>query len=130
VEFAGAEPLEKYLALYHRIDIGLDTFPYGGHTTSLDSYWMGVPVVTMVGETVVGRAGFSQLSNLQLTDLVARSLQDYVKVVCDLANDRDRLRSLRAGFRERMRASPLMDARRLARNIEDAYREMWRQWQA
>ena len=51
---------------YHQIDIGLDTFPYNGHTTSLDSFWMGVPVVTLVGQTVVGRAGLSQLTNLGL----------------------------------------------------------------
>ena len=49
----------------------LDTLPYNGHTTSLDSLWMGVPVVTCVGRTVVGRAGYSQLSNLGLSDLVA-----------------------------------------------------------
>src|SRR5262249_39170891 len=50
-------PRPEYLKLYQQIDIGLDTFPYNGHTTSLDSYWMGVPVVTLVGQTVVGRAG-------------------------------------------------------------------------
>jgi predicted O-linked N-acetylglucosamine transferase (SPINDLY family) len=63
----------QYLEQYHKIDIGLDTFPYNGHTTSLDALWMGVPVVTLVGKTVVGRAGLSQLANLGLTELAAET---------------------------------------------------------
>ena len=65
IELIARRPRLQYLELYHRIDVGLDTFPYNGHTTSLDSYWMGVPVVTLVGQTVVGRAGLSQLTNLR-----------------------------------------------------------------
>ena len=56
----------EYLELYHRIDLGLDTFPYNGHTTSMDSFWMGVPVVTLAGQTAVGRAGVSLATNLGL----------------------------------------------------------------
>jgi hypothetical protein len=61
VEFAAFRPRPEYLALHQRVDLGLDTFPYNGHTTSLDAFWMGVPVVTRLGDTVVGRAGWSQL---------------------------------------------------------------------
>jgi protein O-GlcNAc transferase len=118
----------EYLELYNQIDIGLDTFPYNGHTTSLDSFWMGVPVVTLVGRTVVGRAGLSQLSNLGLSELVAETPEEYVKIAVDLANDLPRLAELRRGLRERMRTSPLMDAPRFARNVEAAYRQMWREW--
>ena len=67
------QPRPQYLELYHGIDVGLDTFPYNGHTTSLDSFWMGVPVVTLVGQTVVGRAGLSQLTNLGLPELVGHT---------------------------------------------------------
>ena len=56
IEFVEHRPRPKYLELYHEIDMTLDTLPYNGHTTSLDSLWMGVPVVTCVGRTVVGRA--------------------------------------------------------------------------
>ena len=66
VTFVASQPRRRYLELYHGIDIGLDTVPYNGHTTSLDSFWMGVPVVTLVGATVVGRAGLCQLRNLGL----------------------------------------------------------------
>ena len=119
---------EPYLATYHRIDLGLDTFPYNGHTTSLDAYYMGVPVVTLVGQTVVGRAGLSQMTNLGLTDLVAHDPDQYVRRATDLALDRPRMAELRRTLRDRMRASPLMDAPRFARGIESAYRQMWREW--
>ncbi len=80
VEFVGYMPREEYLRMYHRMDIGLDTFPYQGHTTSLDSFYMGVPVVTLVGKTVVGRAGLSQLMNLGLPELIGRTEEEYVKI--------------------------------------------------
>jgi protein O-GlcNAc transferase len=118
----------QYLETYRRIDIGLDTLPYNGHTTSLDAFWMGVPVVTLVGQTVVGRAGLSQLTNLGLPELIAKEREKYVEIVADLAADLPRLSQLRAGLRQRMRQSPLMDGPRFARNVEAAYRDMWRRW--
>jgi protein O-GlcNAc transferase len=128
LEFVSFQPREKYLQTYQRIDIVLDTFPYNGHTTSLDALWMGVPVVTLVGTTVVGRAGLSQMSNLGLTELVAHQPENFVRIARDLALDRDRLSELRRGLRQRMMQSPLMDGRRFARNIESAYRMMWKTW--
>ncbi len=128
VTFVGNQPRPQYLTYYHGLDIGLDTVPYNGHTTSLDSFWMGVPVVTLAGPTVVGRAGLSQLMNLGLPELIASSPEQYVQVAAELAHDLPRLSGLRASLRDRMRASPLMDAPRFARNLEAAYREMWRRW--
>jgi predicted O-linked N-acetylglucosamine transferase (SPINDLY family) len=126
--FVSYQPMVKYLATYNQIDIGLDTVPYNGHTTSLDAFWMGVPVVTMVGETVVGRAGFSQLANLGLTELVARSESEYIRIVAGLAADRDRLAGLRQMLRSRLQQSALMNALHFAAAIEAAYRQMWRKW--
>jgi predicted O-linked N-acetylglucosamine transferase (SPINDLY family) len=128
VEFAGYRSRGRYLELFRRIDISLDTVPYNGHTTSLDSFWMGVPVVTLVGGTVVGRAGASQLMNLRLPELIARTPDQYVALASALAEDVARLTTLRRTLRERMRNSPLMDAPRFARAVETAYREMWRRW--
>jgi predicted O-linked N-acetylglucosamine transferase (SPINDLY family) len=128
VTFVARQPRRQYLTYYHGIDIALDTIPYNGHTTSLDSLWMGVPVVTLVGTTVVGRAGVCQLMNLGLPDLIASTPEQYVQVAATLAHDLPRLRQLRATLRQRMQASPLMDGPRFARNIEAAYREMWRRW--
>jgi protein O-GlcNAc transferase len=128
IELVSNRPRRRYFELYQRIDVGLDTFPYNGHTTSLDSYWMGVPVVTLVGKTVVGRAGLSQLTNLGLTELIAHTPQEYVQIAAGLATDLPRLAELRRTLRSRMQASPLTDAPKFARNIESAYRQMWRNW--
>jgi predicted O-linked N-acetylglucosamine transferase (SPINDLY family) len=128
IEFVDYQPLDRYLRTYDRIDIGLDTFPYNGHTTSLDSLWMGVPVVTLVGRTAVARAGWCQLSNLGLAELAAQDTEQFVRIASSLANDLPRLAEIRAGLRGRMQASPLMDGDRFTRNIEGAYRQMWRAW--
>jgi predicted O-linked N-acetylglucosamine transferase (SPINDLY family) len=128
ISFHRLMPRPKYLELYHKIDIGIDTFPYNGHTTSLDSYWMGVPVVTLVGKTVVGRAGLSQLHNLGLPELIAHTPEQFIEISVRLANDLQLLGQLRATLRERLEKSPLMDAPRFAKNVEAAYREMWQRW--
>ena len=124
IDFVPFLPRQDYLDQYRRIDLCLDTFPYTGHTTSLDAYWMGVPVVTRVGETVVGRAGLSQLQNLGLPELAAWDDDDFVRIAADLAADLPRLGELRAGLRARMEASPLMDAPRFARDLEAVYRRL------
>jgi predicted O-linked N-acetylglucosamine transferase (SPINDLY family) len=128
VEFVDFRPRREYLELYHRLDIVLDTFPYNGHTTSLDALWMGVPVVSLAGKTPVSRAGLSQLTNLGLPELVAHSEEDYVRIAGELAGDLPRLAQLRSTLRARMQTSPLMDAPRFARNVEAAYRWMWERW--
>lgn len=126
IEYVAHQPQSAYLRTYDRIDIGLDTFPYNGHTTNLDAFWMGVPVVTRVGRTAVARAGFSQLSNLGLTDLAAQTAEDFVSTATALATNRDRLRAIRRELRQRMRDSPLTDARRFTRNMESSLRQMCR----
>ncbi len=128
VTFVPNQRRKDYLRTYHGIDIGLDTIPYNGHTTSLDSFWMGVPVVTLVGPTVVGRAGLCQLRNLGLPELIAHHPEEYVRIAAELARDPLRLSTLRATIRPRMQASPLMDQAQFARSIEAAYREMWKRW--
>jgi protein O-GlcNAc transferase len=125
VDFAQRADRPAYLKYHHRIDISLDTLPYNGHTTTLDSLWMGVPVITMIGETVVGRAGLSQLTNLGLSDLVTNNPDQFVRCAASLANDLPRLTDLRRALRYKMRTSPLMDGARFAGDIEFAYRTMW-----
>jgi predicted O-linked N-acetylglucosamine transferase (SPINDLY family) len=128
VQFAAFQRQNAYMAEFARIDICLDTVPYNGHTTSLDSMWMGVPVMTRIGPTVAGRAGFSQLSNLGLTELAAESDERFVEIATALAGDVPRLRELRQTLRPRMEGSPLMDGRRFARSMENAFRRMWENW--
>jgi protein O-GlcNAc transferase len=128
VTFVARQPRARYLELFHRIDIGLDTFPYNGHTTSLDAFWMGVPIVTLVGTTPVARAGLSLLANLGLPELVADTPDQFASTAVALAGDLPRLSELRATLRNRLEASPLMDGKRFARTVEAAYREIWLRW--
>jgi len=128
VEFEEYRPRRQYLELYHRLDIVLDTHPYNGGVTTCDALWMGVPVVSLAGETPVSRAGLSLLTNLGLPELVAHSEDDYVRIASELARDLTRLEHLRSTLRQRMETSVLMDGPRFARNVEAAYRSMWRRW--
>jgi predicted O-linked N-acetylglucosamine transferase (SPINDLY family) len=128
VDFLDRCPRAKYLKLFHQLDLLLDTFPYNGHTTSLDSFWMGVPVVSLAGKTAVSRAGLSLATNLGLTELVATDAQQFVNIAIGLADDLPRLAKLRATLRQRMQDSPLMDAPRFTRNLEAAFRQMWQRW--
>jgi predicted O-linked N-acetylglucosamine transferase (SPINDLY family) len=128
VEFVRKQPRPEYLTLYHRIDLGLDPLPYNGHTTSLDAFWMGVPTLTLIGKTVVGRAGWSQLCNLGLQELAAATPQEFVTLAARLAGDLPRLQGLRGTLRRQMQGTPLMDSQRFARQVEQAYRQMWHRW--
>ncbi len=128
VEFVPLQQRRPYLETYRRIDLCLDTIPANGHTTTLDAFWMGVPVVTRVGRTISGRAGLSQLHHLGLTELAARTDEQFVQLAVDWAGDIGRLDRLRATLRQRMERSPLMDGPRFARNMEKAYRQMWQAW--
>jgi predicted O-linked N-acetylglucosamine transferase (SPINDLY family) len=128
VAFVDRRPRLEYLELYHRIDLCLDPLPANGHTTSLDAFWMGVPTLTMPGRTVSGRAGLCLLKNLGLPELIAEDPEDLARIAAELAADPPRLSELRATLRHRLEGSPLMDAPRFARNVEAAYRLMWRRW--
>jgi protein O-GlcNAc transferase len=125
--FVTAQEPEDYLKQYHLIDIALDTMPYGGGTTTCDALWMGVPVVTLRGQTGVGRGGVSLLSQIALTGLIAETPQEYVLIASGLATDLPKLAALRATLRSRMQNSLLMDAPRFAASMETAYRGMWRE---
>ena len=123
----GSQSKAAYLQTYSEIDIALDPFPYAGGITSLDALWMGVPLVTLSGETAVGRGGRSILTNIGLPELIAHSTEQYARIALDLAKDANRLQQLRSGMRERMQASPLLDANGFARDVEAAYRQAWKE---
>jgi len=104
------------------IDIALDPTPYNGTTTTCEALWMGVPVVTLAGDRHSARVGASLLHHAGLGEWVAKTPADYVAIAVALAADRDRLSGLRGSLRQRLAASPVCDARRLARAIEVAGR--------
>lgn len=110
-------PRKEYLLLHHKIDLMLDAFPYTGHTSSLDAFWMGVPVVSRVGTSPVSRGGWSLLNNLGHPELAAFNDADYVSLAVRLANDIPQLQSLRSNLRQSMRQSPLMDGKTFANDF-------------
>lgn len=124
VELSPFLPHDQLLAAYGEIDIALDPFPFAGGITSLEALYMGVPVVTLETPMLAGRQTLCFLRNLGLDTLVADSEDSYVSAAAALARDLDALASLRAGLRERMRVSPLLDAAGFARELESAYEAM------
>jgi protein O-GlcNAc transferase len=124
VSFAPRMNIDDYFAAIADVDVALDTFPYGGGTTSFDVLWMGVPLVALAGERPVSRSGISILSNLQLPELIAGTDDAYVETNLRLAADAQWRRTLRETLRETMRRSPLVDADRFTRDFESGIRRM------
>lgn len=120
--------LAGHLASYHEMDIALDSFPYNGTTTTCEALWMGVPVVTLAGDRHLGRVGASLLTQVGLTELIARDQDTYVDLAASLADDLPRLMAYHAELRPRMAASSLCDAPAFARKVEAVYRDVWQRW--
>ncbi|WP_247893813.1 tetratricopeptide repeat protein [Azospirillum endophyticum] len=117
-----------HLAAYNRIDIALDPHPYNGTITTCDTLWMGAPLVTLAGSRHAARVGASLMAAIGLPELVAVTPDRYAAIAAGLAGDLTRLMRLRMGMRERVRASALCNEGRFMRNLETAYRLMWRRW--
>ena len=110
----------RMLAEYNRLDLVLDPFPYSGGITTCEALWMGVPVITLPGKTFAGRHSLSHLSNVGLTETVARDVADYVELAVRLARDLPRLAKWRAELRGQVASSPLCDGPRFAANLMKA----------
>lgn len=118
----------EHFGMYRRMDIALDSFPYNGTTTTCEAAWMGVPIITLAGNTHRSRVGVSLLNSIGTPELIARDHDDYVRIAADLAGNRERLRRYHLDLRGMMAASPLTDAPRFARDFERVLRTMWRRW--
>lgn len=120
--------MQTHLSSYHQVDVALDSYPYNGATTTCETLWMGVPVVTLVGKTHVSRMGLSILATSGLTELIAETPQTYVAICVKLANDLEYLQTLRKTLRERLKKSPLMAAAAFTHQLENEYHTMWQTW--
>ena len=119
----------QMFAEYGDIDIALDTFPFNGGMTTLEALWMGVPVVTIAGQTVVSRQTVSVLANMGLADELAfQNVDAYIEGAVALAGNRARQAELRRQLRPRMAASPLRQSEQFAHDLEALYRRMWQAW--
>lgn len=128
LELVDRMPAEEFRKLHSRIDIALDPFPCNGGATTCEILWAGVPLVTLAGSRLAGRAGVSLLTNAGLAELIAQTPEDYVAIAKNLIEDRVRLQALKAKIRECVPKSPLMDGHRFVRNLEAGYRQCWREW--
>ncbi len=118
----------KYFAAISDVDIALDSFPYNGATTTLDTLWMGVPLVSLRDERAIGRGSFSINSTLGAPELLATTVSEYVDKNVRLASDSAMRLLLRQTLRERLETSPLMNTEAFVEDLEHAYREMWQAW--
>lgn len=129
VDLREASGHRDMLAEYGDIDIALDTFPFNGGMTTLEALWMGVPVVTLAGNSVVSRQTVSVLANLGLAEeLSFADIPAFIEGAVALAFDAARIARYRSELRERMQASPLRDAQKFTQDLESLYRRMWTAW--
>jgi len=128
VAFLGGSQRREHMAVYGEIDLVLDPFPHGGGVSALEGLWMGVPMVTLLGERVPARMGASFLATLGLDELVAATPERYVDIAVEHAESPERLARIRAELRGRMAKSILCDHAAYCRAVEGAYRAMWKRW--
>ncbi len=129
IELINAVPSKKdHLALYAKIDIALDPFPYNGTTTTFEALWMGVPVICLRGDRHAGRVGASIMQHIGLPGLIADNEDEYVALAHELAGETRRLVTLHKTLRAKLRESVLMDVPLFTAALEHAYREMWKTW--
>lgn len=123
----GYSPRGAYLQAYGEVDFVLDTFPFTGGTTTCEALWMGVPTLTLAGDSMIARQGVSMMIAAGLPEWIARTQDDYVAKAVAFASDLQAMASLRAGLRERVVASPLFDVQLFAKRLEAALHGIWQQ---
>ncbi len=119
---------KDYFLAYSKMDIALDPFPYNGGTTTVDSLWMGVPVITLMGNRFVSRVGTSILGGAGLKDWITRSEGEYINKAVMLSENIDELQQIRKTLRDKVKVSPLFDGPRLTHHLENAFRSIWRDY--
>lgn len=129
LELLGTDATQyDHMNKYTGIDIGLDPFPYNGTTTTCEALWMGVPVITLAGGSHRSRVGASLLTRLKLEQYISHSRTEYINNCITLAQQPKALAQLRVNLRDRMLSSPLTDGENFANQLEQAYRNVWREW--
>ncbi len=128
ITFRGTLVWREHMESLSSADMALDTFPYSGQTTTCECLWMGIPVISLAGDTHASRVGASILHRVGHPEWVANSADEYVDMAAGLAADPAALGGIRAALRDEMGMSPLACPARVARDFESAYRSMWRAW--
>lgn len=118
----------EHLARHHFADLFLDTFPYNAHTTASDALWSGLPVLTLMGESFASRVAASLLNAVHLSELVARTQEEYELLAIELAKNPDRLGNIRRRLKESRLTDPLFNTALYAKNIESLYIKMFERY--
>jgi len=129
IRLKGRLPVVEHLKLYHQVDVALDTFPFHGTTTTCEALWMGVPVLSLLGQHHVSRVALSLLSRLGLEIFTASSETELVDKAVSFAGQPEMLAQIHQGLRGTMAGSPLCDKQAYARSVEQAYQQMWHEFQ-
>ncbi len=128
LRFHGRTGMHDYLALHNEVDICLDTFPYSGGTTTLHAMWMGVPTLTLAGETAAGRQTACILEHNALPQFIAHDAAAFAAQGAAACSDLPALAALRAGMRDRFPPTTSGPMNRIADSVEHALRLIWRRW--
>jgi predicted O-linked N-acetylglucosamine transferase (SPINDLY family) len=128
IELRGRLSINAYYQAIGEFDIALDTFPHNGATTTCDTLWMNVPIVAMRGSRGISRCTYSILKSLGMDELIVASEDEYIALNVRLATEGALRGALCTDMRKKLAASPLMDAKRFAKDLEAGYRAMWRRW--
>jgi protein O-GlcNAc transferase len=124
--FAEKLTKDKHLARLRLADLALDTQVYNGHTTTSDALWAGVPVVTLQGSHFASRVSSSILSALGMSELITYSIEEYEALAVRLAFNILELKEMRLRIARNRMAAPLFDTPRFVKNLETAYKKMWK----
>ncbi len=130
LHFAPVVDAASHIARLSHMDIALDTFMYGAHTTASDALWAGAPIVTKIGNTFASRVAASLLTAAGLADLIAKTPEEYENLALSLATDPAKLEQMKQRVAQARDASPVFDATGFARHLESAYRHIWERHEA
>ena len=119
------EKRNNHYKIYNKVDISLDTFPYPGVTTSIESIWMGVPVLTLTGNNFVSRCGESINLNLKMSEFIAKNKMEYIKKAISLSEDISNLVEIRKSLRQKALNSPLFDMENFGQNFGNLLSKVW-----
>jgi protein O-GlcNAc transferase len=128
IRFSGRKLYQEYIKQYNDVDITFDTSPENGGTTTGDAMWMGCPVVSKYGSHMNGRVGLTILNRIGMGEYAVPTIEEYIAKAVELAQNPAKLAELRSSLQQRMKDSPLCNAKRMAQEIEAAYRQMWQNW--
>jgi protein O-GlcNAc transferase len=128
IRFQGNTAIELYLKEHDQVDVMLDTFPYNAGTTGLDAFWMGVPMVGIRGDRMVSRMGEGMLGILGLSELVANTPEEYIEKAVFCAKNPEWLSQVRQTLRGKLEALPMTNPAAYTRELEEAYRRVWKEW--